>query len=143
MAFDFAPAMVTPGRTIPVVLNMLPGSPTVHLEHLGPDNKTWLAAQVASANAAAPKKGIALGRERPKIDAKDLTDDTEQRADLVHALRHLEATHTDGTPATDADIPEFIAGLPSDIVRRLHFVASNIENYRNGQFNDPKAIAEK
>lgn len=140
--FDFSSAMVTPGRTIPIVLNMLSGAPTVHLECLGPDNKTYMAAVLAKANAKEPVK---VGRgEKKKVTIASLQDAiAEERGDLLHAIRRLEATRTDGTPATDADIPAFIAALPPDVVQRIHAVANNIENYRDSVFADPKELAEK
>jgi hypothetical protein len=144
MPFDFTAAHTTPGQLVPMELNMLPGKPTVHLEYLGPDNATWIAEQVAKANAVV-KKPLAIGRssERPKFTAADITDISELRALLHHAIRKLDAVRTDGKPATAADIPDFIEAIPPDVVRRIHAVADNVENFRNAQFGNPKEIAEK
>ena len=144
MPFDFTPALVTPGRLVPMLLNMLPGSPTVHLEYLGEENASFLTYQLEQANAVVKGRKLAIGRgEVPKVTAADLTDVTKMRAELRHAIRKLEAKHTDGTEATAADIPDFIAALPPDTVRRIHAVAENIENFRNSAFAEPKALAEK
>lgn len=140
--FDFSSAMVTPGRTIPVILNMLPGSPVIHVECFGPDNKSYMASVLAAANAKAPVK---VGRgEKVKVTADTFAETlAEERKDLHHAIRRIEAKRKDGTDATDADIPAFIAALPPDVVHRVHAIANNLENFRDGQFADPKELAEK
>ncbi len=144
MAFNFDSAKMQAGYTVPVVLNTLPGSPTVHIEHLGSENRTLTDEILKAANADVPVKRTA-GVAKKKTTKADLDGQVEdKRADLKHAIRKLEATHTDtGLEATDADIPLFIAALPGDTVELLWHFAKTADNFRRTPPADVKALAEK
>jgi hypothetical protein len=144
--FDFTAQKIVAGYTIPIVLDMLPGSPTVHIEHLGNQNKTLLAEQIAEATATASdarKIGAKSKRKTPAEVEKELAEKTAERREelAAHAVRNLDAKHVDGTPATTADIPAFVDALPEDIVDRLYAIANNADLFRRTE--DPAAIAGK
>ncbi len=118
-------ASLKPGKTVALKLNQLPGSPVVHVEHLGETNASWWNDNVTKADpkAAAPDragkatlKSIAAARAANRIIV------------AKHAVRRLEATHDDGRKATDEDIPEFVESLPDhvfDIVKNFALDANN------------------
>lgn len=140
--FDqFKVAALKPGKTMPLVLDMLPGRPVVHLEHLGETNAPFWADQIARANAR-----NAIGSSKKKITKKDLRELRQKKRDVLakHGIRKLEALHSDKTPATSADIPDFVEAIPDDVVDVVFDYASNPDNYREIQIEgDPDEIAEK
>ncbi len=143
MAFDFSSVTLVPGRTIAMELDMIPGAPVVHIEFLGIDNKSFMESLIVKANAKTPKTAA----KDKKVTVATYTDAIEEhRADILHAVRKLEGMrHTDGRLATDADIPDFIAGLPPDIVEKIWFKANSVEAHRPGlqTVAEEKALAEK
>lgn len=148
MSFDFTPFEMQEGYTVPLVLDMLPGSPVVHLEHLGLANKSYVASQIAAATAAAEeirKDKRKIGRKvDTAITFKDADQDIiEKRADLHHAIRNLEGFHSDGvTPASSKDIPDFISAIPKHIVVLLwNFCQVESNFYRKAA--NPSDVAKK
>jgi hypothetical protein len=131
-------AALVPGKTVPLKLDMLPGSPVIHIEHIGDENATWINSRVAKANAESP-------RAKKKVTVKSLNEATEERRQEIidHAIRNIEARHDDGTPATKADIPLFGAALPADVVDLVWVFAHNAANWRDEMEGDPKELAEK
>lgn len=139
MAFDFSSAHLKPGKTVPLVLNMLPGEPVVQIEHLGESNKSFFNDLIARANAKATVVPS-------KLTAKALKEARAKNREMIakHAVRDLVATHDDGRKATKEDIPEFIAALPDDVIDLIREFASNPENFRDQTIEaDPADIAEK
>lgn len=146
MPFDqFAGSALKTGKTVPLKLNMLPGSPVVHLEFLGETNTTFWNDQIARANAkdavlaaitpGGTKVTKKLIRERRKKDRETLAK---------HAVRKLEAVHSDGTAATAADIPEFLDAMPDDVIDMLRAFVTDPENFRERAIeSDPEDTAEK
>lgn len=134
---QIAAARPKPGKIVPLVLNMLPGSPTVHVEHLGETNAAYWQDAIARAEAepaAVGRRGITELRARRE----------RNRGLLVKfAVRRLEAVHSDGTPATDADIPEFVEALPDDVVDTVWVFCSDVENFRERPLAAPEKLAGK
>ncbi len=141
MAFDYSLAELQPGHTVPLVLDMLSGSPEIDVEHLGKTNKTYLADEIASANS---KPAGSSGKRKLMSKAQLAEDVRRMRARLKHAVRHLRAKHSDGSAATDADIPEWIESIPDDVVETIFMFAVNAENFRRYPVEgDAKELAEK
>jgi hypothetical protein len=165
MGFDYSDADITPGRLLPVVMDMLPRDrvrqddgtfavgeyPVAWCEMLGDDNKTLMAESVRNAD---PKKAPAPAskKKKPATEADRLAEleqwlidrKTTKRADIRHSVRRIDCYHKDGvTKATEQDIPDWIASLPDLAVERIWAKANNQLNYQNGNFADPKDIAEK
>ena len=115
-----------PGKLVSVVLDMLPGRPVVHLEHLGDTNESWTADQIARANSK-----TSLGFGSRKASKKLLREIVERKRQAIadHAIRDLEAKHSDGTLATKADIPAFTEALPPHVVEMIYDFASNANNW--------------
>lgn len=142
MGFDqFRKAELEPGHTVPMVLDMLPGEPVIHVEHLGETNSTYLDDEIARANA---KPASAGGKGQQKISKVKLAEiRTKRRATLAkHVIRKLEAKHSDGKPATVEDIPLFVDSIPGDVVDTIWNFANNAENFRPS-LDDVKDLAEK
>ena len=141
MAFDHIKrSAIAPGKTVQLVLNMLPGSPVVHVEHVGETNVGFMNELLAKAN------GRHLATSSSSLSAKDRDDARARNRETLarHSIRHLEATHSDGTPATDTDIPDFVAALPDDVVDLIRDFVRDPNNFRERPIEgDPKAIAEK
>jgi hypothetical protein len=114
------------GKLKPVVLDMLPGKPVVHLEQLGDDNATWVADQISRANSK-----TALGIGSRKASKKLLREIVERKREVVtaHAVRKIEAVHDDGHEATADDIPEFCESLPGYVVEAIYDYAANANNW--------------
>lgn len=161
MPFDYSANNVTPGRTVPVIMNDLPRDrypdpddpeqvligeyPVAHIEALGPDNRTWIASQIETADPkkVAPKKAKA---KKPNVD--DFLENTAEsnanrRKEIHHAVRRIDCRHRDGKPAVPDDIPDWIAALPQHAVDRLWTIAYTTSYFYDGNFSDPKAVAEK
>lgn len=141
MAFNYAAAELAPGKTITVRLDQLPGKPVVQLEHLGETNRTWLDDQLAKANTQQASKS---SKARGKVSKRKLAESLAAARDLLaaHSVRDLVAKHADGKPATTADIPDWCAAIPADIVWLLVEIAADPESFREA-FDDVDAIAEK
>lgn len=148
MAFDFSKQELKAGKTVPLVLDMLPGKPIVHLEWLGETNATWMSDQIARANA---KTATAAKKADPKITKKGLDEIREKNRGFLakHAVRRLEAKHNSGEnagkDATEADIPEFMAKIPGDVVDTIVEFCANQENFRDADIEpgDVKDLAGK
>lgn len=144
MGFDYTRQELPPGKTVPFVLDMLPGKPVVHLEWLGETNKTWMSDQLARANA---KKHAAKKIEKTLTEHDIVEMREKNRVYLAkHSVRDLEAIHTDTKKAaTKDDIPLFMKSIPWDVVDLIVEFASNQENYREHDepLADPKDLAEK
>ncbi len=145
MAFDhISKAALTPGKTIPLSLDMLPGTPVIDVEHLGDENASYLDDEIAKANA----KGVSAGSQKgKKVTPARLVEIREKRRDIIakHAIRHLkDVKHSDGKQATDAEIPAFAAALPGDVVDKIWDIVTDAELFRERSIDgDPKALAEK
>lgn len=155
MAFEqYAAAGLRSGKTTALVLNMLPGwrdadgkmqYPVVHVEHLGETNQTFWNDQIARANS---REAIAAVMAKPgKITKKVLSArrKKDREALAAHAVRRLEARHKDGTPATAADIPDFMEAIPDDVVDVIRDFAMDPENFREAASDDadPEETAGK
>ncbi len=141
MAFEqIRSAGLKPGKTVPLILNMLPGEPVIHVEHLGDENTGFLNDAIAKANAKA-----ALGTKGQKLSRAKLDEMREKnRATLAkHSVRSLEAKHSDGRAATDKDIPEFVDALPADVVDIVVQFVNDAENFRDRMESKPEDLAEK
>lgn len=140
MAFDYSSAALKPGKTIPLKLYMLPGEPVVHVEHLGETNASFWNDSIAKANGGERRVGGNALTKRAIASAR-----RKNRATLAaHAIRKLDATHSDGKAATLADIPEFVDALPDDIVDFLRDYCTNQENFRDTQIEGvPENLAGK
>lgn len=151
MGFDYSLQEMVSGYTIPILLDGLPGSPVVHIEHLGPDNRTLLAEQIATANATLAEAAKAtkkrIGKKQsdapPVVDESWFQNRTASRRETLikHVVRKLEATHTDGTAATDADIPAWVNAIPKATVDLLYELAEGNANFFRP--SEPKDIAKK
>lgn len=162
--FDYRKAEITPGRTVEILMDNLPRDrwkdpttgeemvgdfPICHVEQLGPDNRSWVAAQIDKADPKkAPKKEPAGPRAAKKMSveafqAATRKDRDERREEIRHAVRRIVCRRSDGTEATDSDIPAWIAAIPQHAVDRIHTIAWNPNNYLDGNFADPNEIAEK
>ena len=159
MPFDhYEAAHVTPGRTVPVEMTMLPKHPVTgkhpvaHVEHLGNDNRSWIAYQIETADpkkiekaktSTLKKKQETLEERTARAMEQSKEKRDERRAEIRHAVRHIDAWHSDGTPATDDDVPAWIGAIPQDGVDLIWWVATNLENYRNREFATEQELAEK
>lgn len=143
MAFDqIRSARIIADKTVPLTLNMLPGRPTIHVVYLGETNVEFWNDSIAKANAktnAIDERGVKLSPQKFR-EARVRNRITVAK----YAVKHLEAVHSDGKPATDADIPEFIDALPDDVFDIVKTFVSDAENFRERNIEgDAAAIAEK
>lgn len=142
MPFDqIKNAALRPGKLVPLVLNMLPGEPVVHLEHLGDENASYFDDAIAKANAKAQ-----AGKKGGRASRRQLAENRDKNRETLakHSVRHLEARHSDGRAATDADIPEFMASVPPDVVDTMIVFAFDAENWRERSIDgDARELAEK
>lgn len=144
MPFDYRKAELEPGRTVPMVLDMLPGSPEIQVEHLGDENRTYLADHIAKANAKASRSGGVAARKM--VSKATIAEDQKQRRTDVakHVVRDLKAKHTDGRDATPTDIPEWVDSLPNHVVMMIYLFALNAGNFLDQVIEgDVKELAEK
>lgn len=143
MGFDYSVAELKPGKTIPVVLDMLPGAPVIELEYLGETNVSYLNDQISQANAKLMSAG---GTKNKQLTKKRIDENRAKRREILakHAVRDLKAKHKDGMPATKADIPEFCNAIPADVVDTIWAMANNEELFR-GEDSPSSAsdVAEK
>lgn len=144
MGFDYSAAVLKPGKTIPVSLDMLPGKPAVQLEHLGDENVSWLNDQIAKANAKIAMAAFTDNKKK-QLSPKKIEEARKLRRDILakHAVRGLTAKHKDGTPATVSDIPMWCDAIPPDVVDKLWSIANDDELYRDVDEQDSKELAEK
>lgn len=164
MPFDYSAANVTPGRTIRVVMNNLPpmprregeeaspGFPVAHVELLNDDNRSYQGYLIQRADAS-KKKGKLIDEKPKTLEARveramEQTAEkrAERRREIHHAVRKIEARHSDGADATEADIPAWIAALPQDAVDRIWIIAHDEDMFRDGLWtptNTEVEIAEK
>lgn len=146
MAFGkIAAATLVAGKTVALKLDMLPGQPVVHVEHLGETNEDYWNDQIARANT---QDSVSVGRRAGggKITRKTVHKRREKDRETLtkYAVRHLEAKHDDGRDATDADIPEFMQSIPPDVVDTIRDFVLNEENFREGiPESDPQELAGK
>lgn len=137
-------AVVPPGKTVPLVLDMLPGSPVLHVEHLGESNQQYWNDQIARANTAEARVGDRANQAITKRGLKKRRDkDRETLAKF--SVRDIEARHTDGTPATKEDIPDFLEACPDDVIDTIRDFVINPDNFRErgAAPADPSDTAEK
>jgi hypothetical protein len=144
MAFDYSQFVLKTGKTVPFKVNMLPGEPVAHIEHLGESNASYLSDQIAQANAKT-MAAAGVSQKKKLLSKKALEELRDKRRDIIskHAVRDLVAKHSDGTPATKADIPMWVAALPPDIIDLIWDFANNAENFRDVIESEPKELAEK
>ncbi len=142
MPFEqFKKAVLMPGKTVPLRLNMLQGEPVLHVEHIGDENVSYVDDIIAKAHATKQ-----VGVRGKKLSRKMLAESMVENRRIVaaHAVRHVEALHSDGRAATDADIPELVASLPDDVITTIYNFASDAENFRERPIEgDAKELAEK
>lgn len=125
------------GYTVPYEVTELrnpDGShPTVHLEHIGRINPTFI--QWALANAG--------GEQKPPNRDEALRDERELM--IAHGARRLEnAFRSDGSLATDADLPAFIRAIPLMAFERMTAFVGEEKNFCEFPIaSDPQALAEK
>lgn len=136
---SYAAAALVPGKTVELRLNMLPGSPVVHVEHLGETNVGYTNDTVAGAGMGVAAAG---NRKRTPKERKELRD-KRRKTLAAHAIRKLDAKHDDGTAATNADIPEWLDAVPDDVVDTMFFFALDADNFREVTFASVAAVAEK
>lgn len=141
---DYALAALPPAKTLPLKLDQLPREPVVHLEHLGETNHKYLDDQIAQSNA----KIATGGTKHHQVSKKKIREMRAKRADILvkHSIRNLETTHSNGTPATMADVPmwmEKVLEHTPELVDMMWDFASNAELYRDAPLSDPKELAEK
>lgn len=109
--------------------------PIVHLEHIGAANATLLEEVIAGAGADA------------ETTPKSILDKfrANQEYMIKHSVRRIERVFfSDGTPATDADIPGFVRSLPIRAFDRMQAYAMTERNfYKHTIATDPQALAEK
>lgn len=148
MGFDqYEKAKIVSGRTVPYVMNMLPGEPVVHVEWIGDTNRTWVNHLMAEARAG--EKGIKAvsDREFAKLaDPEQRKKNREENRKLLakHSIRKLEAFHSDGRAATDDDIPLWVQSIPDDCVDKIVVFVLNAENFREHVIESTaSALAEK
>lgn len=138
---NYEMARIVPGKTARIVLNMLPGSPAAHVEHLGESNVAYYNEMLADSAAA----GAAVGsRKRSAKERKEVID--KRRVTLArHAVRKLEAKFSDGTPApsTPDVIEKWLNALPEDVVTKLYLFALDEDNFREHSFTNVADVAEK
>ena len=144
MPFDFAASNLRPGKTVALKLNMLPGQPVIHVEHLGESNQTFWNDQIARANSRDAVAAIVASKPG-KITKKVIKERRKKDRETLakHAVRDLEAKHSDGRPATRDDIPDFMDAIPDDVVDIIRDFAQDPENFRDRVEADPEDTAEK
>ncbi len=132
------------GRTVSMVLDMLPGKvkPEIKVEHLGDENRTYLSDEIAKANASASR---ASGNKKKLMSKARIAEMKQQRRDELkkHIVRELTATHDDGSPATNADIPAWVDSLPPDVVDLIYLFSLNAENFRTSDDEPEEDGADK
>jgi hypothetical protein len=102
--------------------------PVVHLEHIGRTNASFMEWVLASAGKSADEQ---------KRDERELM--------IEHSARKLERAYfSDGTLATDADLPAFVRAMPLAAFERMASVAMDAANYCEYPIAiAPQALAEK
>jgi hypothetical protein len=141
--FDhFKAAALKPGRLQPYTFWQLAGEPRVLIEQLWDGNATFAADMVARSNVDEEK---AKRKRKVKNTLATIAENKAQNRKTVadHVIRHIDdVKHTDGTRATDADLAEFIASLPDDLITDVLMDAADKEKWREIE-GDVEAIAKK
>ena len=139
-----AEQVVKPGKTVKFTLDMLQGPPShpeppvLHVEHLGEGNAPYWQDAIARAEAKPTTPTDLMGA------AGRLSRRERNRGLLAKfAIKKLEAFRRDGTPATEADIPRFMAKLPGDVVDLVWAFCQDAENFRERPLAAPDKLAEK
>lgn len=137
-----------PGRTVPYEVTELRNPdgthPIVHLEHLGRTNASWLEELLATAG----KKDEKDEKDDDAAAAvkRELSDLSRSREVIIkHCAKRLEnAFFSDGTAASDADLPGFITAMPPLAFERMFTAAANADKYCEYPVaSAPEQIAEK
>lgn len=123
------------GQTVPYEVTELKNPdgthPIVHIEHIGDSNETFVEEMLARAGAD----------EVDETHAAKLA--TARDRVIRHAARRLERVFfSDGTQATDADIPGFVRALPVRAFDRMARFAMSEAPFVEIA-TDPQALAEK
>jgi hypothetical protein len=154
MAFKAIMAQVVQtGKTVQLPLTQLrgpKGAPVLHVEYLGETNTSYWLDVLSRAKADAATAHVTAGRRHdltPAEMAARLRDQRAKKRDVValHAVRDVENLfHDDGTPATKADIQDFVKALPDDVFDVVWMFAEDANNFRETPVMDePAAIAGK
>jgi hypothetical protein len=105
--------------------------PVIHAEHLGRGNFTFMEELLSEAGGESAGFTAAIGKARERI--------------IKHSARRLEHAYgSDGTAATDADLPGFIRAMPIGAFER--FAAFVTDDARFCEFPiaiAPQVLAEK
>ncbi len=133
------------GHTVKLQFNNLPGAPVVHVEYLGETNSGWLNDEIARANSvSAMVTSSKATLSKQKIQE---TRGKRRAAFAKHAVRKLEAKHSDGKDATTDDIPEFVDALPDEVFDSAWLFVVDAENFRERVIDvgeeSVKALVEK
>lgn len=147
-------AHLVPGSLKRFTFDRIRGEPSIMVEHVSEDNRTWFDEQVALAGKSedvkasklrgakpAPKGGVAGGLTRAQVEEWR----RENREFLKkHVVRELceNVLKGDGKRATAEDIPAFVDALPNDLVALVILYASDPENFRP-EYADPEELAGK
>jgi hypothetical protein len=126
-----------PGKTIPVILNMFPGSPTLHCEHLGNENYGFINDMMRGSGA----EGVKVGATSRSPEALGRVRTANREIVAKHSVRRIEGFYYDDAdgnpdlskpvPSTLAAIAEVINALPDDVFDMLLAVVSDSERYRD------------
>lgn len=103
-------------------------SPVLDLEHLGRENRGWWT-ETLSASAAVEQT---YGNTHSELNRAHNDRVARYRDQIArHSARHLRnAFKADGTPATDADIADFIAAIPEVDVIHIWAFVNNAQPWR-------------
>ena len=120
---NYAKQGPAPGKTVPHVvtelLNADGSHPIVHVEYIGRSNPSYLEEVLAAAKTEEPARTTTAER---LAHSRDIV--------IKHSARRLENVFfSDGTRATDADLPAFIRAMPLAAFERLTSTAINESNY--------------
>lgn len=120
---NYADQGIQVGKTVPYEVTELVNAdgthPLVHVEHLGMANISLTEEVIAKAGSPEEEAKTALDREHANRETL-----------IKHCVRRLERVYfSDGTPATDADIPGFIRSLPAQPFARLGVFVMTEDNF--------------
>ena len=148
----YAEQVVTPGKTVPLSLNMLRNPPAangehplLNIEYLGDTNDAFQNDSIAKANAKTQ-----IGDDNTKWSKAKWVELTEKNRETLikYAVRKIEHVYRrDGSKVDEVDIAGFMKRLSADIIWVIWRFAINADNFREpGSYPDPatvKPLAEK
>lgn len=139
---NYAEQGLQPGRTVPYEVTELVNAdgshPVLHIEHLGEANESLLEERIARARA---HKADAPDEAPGPVEVRRLNIE----AVVKHAAKRLEnAFKSDGSAATDADIPAFIRAMSVKAFTRLFLYVTDEQHFCTFPIAEkPQALAEK